>query len=137
MSDWEFYVDESGDFEVPALQRHDEPRVVCGILMPTGTRFKQAALRRELERAIPYWSWPFHSTEFRDPMAHLLRWHAADRPAVPGAERATTAMERMAAWLTKGTMQPELADSVRACITELRKELEFEMRVETPRGLRR
>lgn len=137
MSDWEFYVDESGDFEVPALQRHDEPRVVCGVLMPTGTRFKQAALRRELERAIPYWSWPFHSTEFRDPMAHLLRWHAADRPAVPGAERATTAMERMAAWLTKGTMQPDLAGSVRACITELKKEPESEKRVETPRGLRR
>lgn len=136
MSDWEFYVDESGNFEVPASQLHDGPRLVCGILIPTGTRFRQAALRRNLERALPYWSWPFHSTEFRDPMAHLIRWVAAGRPVLPGAEWATTAMERMAAWLADATMRPNLASRLHACVEELQAP-EGVRRVETPWELRK
>jgi hypothetical protein len=136
MSDWEFYVDESGDFNVPATMAHTKPRVVCGIVVRANTRYEQAALRNELEHAFPYWSWPFHSTEFRDPIAHLIRWMAMDRPMDGLDETVSQSLCLLSRWLAEESLRDSVFRRLETTMHKLR-EGAGDRRVETGTSFRR
>ena len=67
---WTLYVDESGDFSDP-----DDCIAVAGLLLRGDAETSLAELRGDLERALPWCTWPLHASHINHPAYLALCWH--------------------------------------------------------------
>lgn len=73
-TEWDLYIDESGDFD----SQEDDP-LIAGILLPVGPPESNPAWQRKLlEDELPWIPWPIHTSEARNPVMHVLWPHARD-----------------------------------------------------------
>jgi hypothetical protein len=114
MAEWDLFIDESGNF----YETDAEYQTIAGMLIPRVDALDLAALREDLEDLVPWWSWPFHATEFRRPGAHIVRWWVSDARQVPSGLASFGAGLEECARLLEGKHLPE---SIQALLVSIQR----------------